>query len=172
MADTGRPPSPAAGGDYLLPNHDYLQPLAICGLLGDPVKDRTVENTQYVVLAHLAVSRPQQNVQGDPCLSLGIAVSWLRIVDKIITFQSTSKLSEEVIRAALACPYIIHGPPCQVVVAFSILFEDGVETSHVEFRVHIVCGCRAPMPAAMNVINVNGKERVREPVPLRAVRGT
>jgi hypothetical protein len=60
--------TPAAGGDYLLPNHDHLQPLAICALLGYPVKDRTVENTQYVVLVHFAVLRPQQVTPDHPSI--------------------------------------------------------------------------------------------------------
>lgn len=89
-----------------------------------------------------------------------------------ITFKPTCKPSKEIVRAALACPNIVHSPPCQVVFTLCVLGEDGVEPPQVDLCIHVVGSGSASMPATVDVVEVDGEKWVRAPTCLRAVGRT
>jgi hypothetical protein len=72
----------------------------------------------------------------------------------------------------LTSPHTVQGFQCQVVFALSVLVEDGLKPAHVDLCVHVVRSRGAPMPAPVDVVDVDGKERVWTPAWLSSIRGT
>lgn len=97
-------------------------------------------------------------------IAIPLRCQWIRFLRAFfwgLTFESSCEPAKNVESTTLIPPHVICTPHCQIVFSLRVLLEDRLKPPLVQLAIHVVSAGATAVPVRVDIIQIDGEERVR-----------